>query len=85
MHVTTKLWIGSFTVADLRLRRRWPEAGVREFVQLGLGFSVNGFGGFDQAVNLPAGDRTLGFVAEQPVLAADYKGPYGALDSLYCR
>lgn len=62
------------------LRRSWPELGVRGFV--GVGLLVVCFGGFDQAVNQPAGGRTLGCVDKQPVLAADYDRPDCALGSV---
>ncbi|MNU03220.1 hypothetical protein D3C72_2471680 [compost metagenome] len=47
--------------------------------QPGIRLLAVGPGGFHQAVELGAGGRAFGRVAEQPVFAADDEGPDGPL------
>ena len=50
-----------------------------DVAQVGVGFLAVGLGGFHQAVELGAGGRAPGRVAEQPVIAADNERPDGPL------
>src|SRR5690606_22787706 len=53
-----------------------------DVAQPGIGLLPVGLGGFDQAVDLRAGRRTLGCVAEQPVLAPDDERADGVLGAV---
>src|SRR5690606_41048768 len=67
-----------FVILDAAGRRQAFE----DVAQPGIGLLPVGLGGFDQAVDLRAGRRTFGYVAEQPVLAPDDERADGVLGAV---